>query len=276
MKTFTFKVSKYSSGKIKLGEVLQTATGLEFTDLAEAAAKGAVWHQKQSRGKILRIRSLHIEIDPNDSITFYYDKKILSLPELKDAECIADNTNYGVWLKTAGVMPQGTQAGDHTALLRLVEKKKKKDVFLVHRLDRETEGLMVIAYNSQAAGLLSELFLKNKITKTYQAVVKGELPKGSKQTINYSLDGKEAITHYEVLDVADGKSLLKLRIDTGRLHQIRRHLEFIGYPVMGDPKYGKGNKNRDGLKLLAKSLSFIDPWTKKTMDYELTLNLSIV
>lgn len=276
MKTFSFKVSKYSPGKVKLGEILHTVTKLAFTELAEAAAKGAVWYQKQSRGKILRLRSLHIEVDPNDTVSFYYDKKILSLPELKEAECVAENLNYGVWLKNAGVMPQGTQAGDHTALLRFVENKKKKDVYLVHRLDRETEGLMVIAYNSQAAGMLSELFLKNKITKTYQAVVKGELQKGSKQTINYSLDGKEAITHYEVLDSGEGKSLLKLRIDTGRLHQIRRHLEFIGFPVMGDPKYGKGNKNREGLKLLAKSLSFIDPWTKKTMDYELEQNLSIV
>jgi tRNA pseudouridine32 synthase / 23S rRNA pseudouridine746 synthase len=276
MKTFTFKVSKYSPGKIKLGEILQNVTKLDFAELADAATKGAVWHQKNSRGKILRIRSLHIALDPQDTVTFYYDNRILSLPELTDAECVAENANYGVWLKVAGVMPQGTQTGDHTSLLRLIEKKRKKEVFLVHRLDRETEGLMVIAYNSQAAGMLSELFLKNKITKTYQAVVKGELAKGSKQTINYSLDGKEAITHYEVLDAAAGKSLLKLRIDTGRLHQIRRHLEFIGHPVMGDPKYGKGNKNRDGLKLLAKSLSFIDPWTKKTMDYELGQNLSIV
>lgn len=276
MKTFSFKVSKYSPGKIKLGEVLHTVTKLDFPELADAAAKGAVWHQKQSRGKILRIRSLHVELDPADTVTFYYDKKILNLPELSDAECVSENQNYGVWLKSAGVMPQGTQAGDHTALLRLIEKKKKKEVFLVHRLDRETEGLMVIAYNSQAAGMLSELFLKNKITKTYQAVVKGELPKGSQQTINHSLDGKEAITHFEVLDSSKGLSLLKLRIDTGRLHQIRRHLEAIGYPVMGDPKYGKGNKNREGLKLLAKSLSFIDPWTKKTMDYELVQNLSIV
>jgi tRNA pseudouridine32 synthase / 23S rRNA pseudouridine746 synthase len=276
MKTFTFKVSKHSPGKIKLGEILKNVTRLEFAELADAAAKGSVWHQKHSRGKILRIRSLHIELDPQDTITFYYDKRILSLPELIDAECVAENANYGVWLKLAGVMPQGTQGGDHTSLLRLIEKKRKKEVFLVHRLDRETEGLMVIAYNSQAAGMLSELFLKNRITKTYQAVVKGELPVGYTQTINYSLDGKEAITHYEVLAATAGKSLLKLRIDTGRLHQIRRHLEFIGYPVMGDPKYGKGNKNRDGLKLLAKSLSFIDPWTNKTMDYELNQNLSIV
>lgn len=262
MRTYQFVVSKYFSEKVKLGEVLQKATSLQFEVLADAASKGAVWHQKNGIGKILKIRSLHIQLNPEDKITFYYDSKILSFPELKTAMCLHETVHYGVWLKEAGVVPQGTQTADHTSLLRYVEKMKKKDVYLIHRLDRETEGLMILGYTSEAAGKLGDLFQKNMIHKTYEAIVKGELERGLKQTINDSLDGKEAITHFEVLGNKNGHSLLTLKIETGRLHQIRRHLESYGHPVMGDPKYGKGNKNRAGLQLLAKSLNFIDPWTR--------------
>jgi tRNA pseudouridine32 synthase/23S rRNA pseudouridine746 synthase len=134
---------------------------------------------------------------------------------------------------------------------------------------------MIVGYSSEAAAKLSDLFQKNQITKTYQAIVLGEMEKGTRQTINESLDGKEAVTHFEVLANKEGKSLLIVWIETGRLHQIRRHLDFIGHPVMGDPKYGRGNKNRDGLKLLAKSLKFLDPWTRKTVEMSLSEDLSL-
>lgn len=275
MRTFNIQVSKYSKIKAKLGEVLHQATSLSFDVLADAAAKGAVWFQKKGKGKILRLRSLHVQVDPEDKLTLYYDPRILALPELKEAACLYQSTHYGVWHKPAGVLPQGTQTGDHTSLLRLVEKEHKKDVFLIHRLDRETEGLMVIGLTAEGATKLSELFQKNLINKTYEAVVKGEMKPGLKGTINESLDGKEAITHYEVLKAEKGMGHLSLKIDTGRLHQIRRHLDFIGHPVMGDPKYGQGNKNREGLKLLAKSLSFQDPWTRKPVEITLEKSLTI-
>jgi tRNA pseudouridine32 synthase/23S rRNA pseudouridine746 synthase len=117
------------------------------------------------------------------------------------------------------------------------------------------------------------LFQKNKVYKTYQAIVKGEIERGHKQTVNEPLDGKVAITHFEAIANGNGCSLLLVKIETGRLHQIRRHLEFIGSPIMGDPKYGRGNKNKDGLKLLAKSLSFMDPWTKKSVEIAVTMDL---
>ena len=275
MRTYHVLVSKFSADKIKLGEVLNKATSLSLEVLADAAAKGALWHQRGGKGKILKLRNLHVQVMPLDKLILYFEPKILSLPELNSAECLLESERYGVWNKLAGVLPQGTQTGDHTSLIRYVEKIKKKDVFLVHRLDRETEGLMIIAYTSEAAARLSELFLKNKIQKTYLAVVKGVLPKGKKETINESLDGKEAITHFDVLEVKENTSLLSIKIDTGRLHQIRRHMNFINHPVMGDPKYGHGNKNREGLKLLASSLEFIDPWSRERVKVSLPNSLSI-
>ena len=275
MRTFNIIVSKHFAVKSKLGEVLKKTTSLDETLLADAAAKGAVWHQKGGKGKILHLRSIDVLVAPEDKINFYYDAKILSFPELTTAQCLYETPQYGIWHKPAGVLPQGTQYSDHTSLLRCVEKLKKTEVYLIHRLDRETEGLMIVGYSSEAAAKLSDLFQKNQITKTYQAIVLGEMEKGTRQTINESLDGKEAITHFEVLANKEGKSLLIVRIETGRLHQIRRHLDFISHPVMGDPKYGRGNKNRDGLKLLAKSLKFLDPWTRKTVEMSLPEDLSL-
>lgn len=275
MKIFNTKVGKHFSQRTTLGEVLLKISKLTEPQLTEAAAKGAVWIQRNGKGKILRSRSLKDQVSPDDIVQLFYDPRVLSIPEVKHLDCIYEDANYGVWIKPAGLVPQGSQTGDHASVLRYVELYRKKEVFLVHRLDRETTGIMLVAYHSKAAGLLSELFLKNKIKKEYEAVVLGEMKIGTADTIKASLDDKEAVTHYSVIDSKDQKSLLSVTIDTGRLHQIRRHLDHIGHPIMGDPKYGRGNKNKDGLKLIAKSLTFEDPFTKNLQHFKLPQNLSI-
>jgi tRNA pseudouridine32 synthase / 23S rRNA pseudouridine746 synthase len=274
MRTFKFKVSKVTQGPMALGDFLLQTTKFSREELINAAAKGALWLEK-AKGKMLRERSLNVKVNPEDTVTLFYDTKVLELPALKEAQCLYENERYGIWVKDTGVMPQGTQTGDHTSLLRFIELKKKKNIFLVHRLDRETAGLMVFAYDSQTAGRLSELFQKNQVRKIYQAIVLGEIETGSEATIDVALDDKKAITHYRVLKNRNGKSLLSVEIETGRLHQIRRHLDHIGHPVMGDPKYGRGNKNREGLMLIAKSLSFIDPWDKKQKEWSGDFSLDL-
>lgn len=271
MKIYKSKVSQKST----LGDFLMKITKLTPTQLGDCATKGGVWIQRKGRGKILRIRTLTEAVSPDDVIQVNYDPKVLSLPEVTHLDAVYEDQNYGVWIKPAGVVPQGSQASDHASVLRYVEKTKNKEVFLVHRIDRETTGLMLVAYNSKAAAFLSDLFQKNKIKKEYEAIVLGELEKGYTQTIKASLDDKEAITHFKVLDNKPNRSLLLVTIDTGRLHQIRRHLDFAGHPIMGDPKYGKGNKNREGLKLVAYSLTFEDPWLRKTQSFHLPEHLSL-
>jgi tRNA pseudouridine32 synthase/23S rRNA pseudouridine746 synthase len=261
--------------KQTLGDFLLKITKLTSIELVEAAMKGAVWIQRKGQGKILRIRLLSEPVNSHDIIQLNYDPKVLKLPDVTHLENLYEDENYGVWIKPAGVVPQGSQASDHASVLRYVELKKKKEVFLVHRLDRETQGLMLVAYNSKSAAYLSDLFAKNAIKKEYEAIVLGTIAPGRKETINASLDDKEAITHFSVMDSNERCSLLKVFIETGRLHQIRRHLDFIGHPIMGDPKYGKGNKNREGLKLVASRLTFQDPWIKKTQDFSLPEHLSL-
>jgi tRNA pseudouridine32 synthase / 23S rRNA pseudouridine746 synthase len=266
MKHFKSLVSKHFAQGATLGEVLTKLSQLNDSVLHEAAQKGAVWVQKK-QGKILRERHLERKLGPQDTVSLFYDPKILTLPALENLQCLVENDQYGVWPKPAGVVPQGSQAGDHASLLRFIELKKQREVYLIHRLDRETMGVMIFAYTAVAASKLSDLFQKNLIRKEYEAVVLGEIEKGAKGTIDVSLDDKKAITHYEVLESSFGRSLLKIHIETGRLHQIRRHLYHIGHPVLGDPKYGRGNKNKEGLRLLAKSLSFHDPWINKSVTY---------
>ncbi len=269
MKIFKSPVKKFFSQGCSLGEFLLKLTPLGPKELEDVALKGGVWIQRKGKGKILRIRLLKELVLPDDVIQVFYDPKVLKISHPKNIESVFDCAHYGVWIKPAGVVPQGSQASDHASLLRFVEKMKKKEVYLVHRLDRETTGLMLIAYNSKAAALLSDLFQKHKILKEYESIVSGELKAGLRETIRASLDDKEAITHYEVLASTSHESHLRLTIETGRLHQIRRHLDFIGHPIMGDPKYGKGNKNKEGLKLSAFRMSFVDPWTETAVTFEL-------
>jgi tRNA pseudouridine32 synthase / 23S rRNA pseudouridine746 synthase len=275
MKTYRSTVSKISTTPLTLGEFLHRMTGLPLPQLSDAAAKGAVWLQRKGKGKILRERLIDSLLDPLDIVSFYHDPRILSLPEVTGAECLYEDQHFSVWHKPAGVVAQGTQSADHTSLLRYVEKVRNRETFLIHRLDRETAGLMIIGHTSAAANKLSALLVAHQIHKTYHAVVAGAMAGGHQGTINLSLDDKAAVTHYECLESTNNRSLLKVTIETGRLHQIRRHLSAIGHPVMGDPKYGSGNKNRQGLQLIASGLSFLDPWSKHPREFILPHNLTV-
>lgn len=274
MRNFKSKVSKFSDKPLPLLEALVKLTNMDPQLLKTAALNGAVWLQRKSVGKVLRVRDERVMLHPSDSLSFFFDAHVLKMPELKIAINLFENEHYGIWFKEAGVVTQGTQTGDQTSLLRYIEKKHKS-VYLIHRLDRETAGVMVFAYTKEAAAKFSDLFQRNEIQKIYQAVVLGSLPKGEEKTIDSSLDGKEARTHYKVLASDESRSLLEIQLETGRLHQIRRHLDFINHPVMGDPKYGKNNKNRAGLQLLAQTLAFVDPWTDEAVSWTAPRSLDI-
>ena len=158
---------------------------------------------------------------------------------------------------------------------------------IVHRLDKDTSGAIIIAKNDKAHIKLSEALKKHEIKKTYIALVKG-IVKENEATINMPIsrstkdrkkmavgkNGKEAITHFKVLDRFNNKyTLLQINIETGRTHQIRVHLSYIGYPIIGDEVYSNG-KNEWGIKgqcLHAKSLDFIHPTTGRQMHIEAKL-----
>lgn len=157
---------------------------------------------------------------------------------------------------------------------------------IVHRLDKDTSGIIIVAKNDKAHINLSEQIKDHKVKKTYIALVRG-IVKENEATINMPIGrsekdrkkmavtrkGKEAITHFKVLERYDNYTLLQVNIETGRTHQIRVHLSQIGYPIVGDEVYsnGKNEWNIKGQCLHAKSLEFTHPITGEKMYLEAEL-----
>ena len=157
---------------------------------------------------------------------------------------------------------------------------------IVHRLDKDTSGLLIVAKNDQAHIKMSEQIKNREVKKIYIALVKGivkeneatiQMPIGRSQQDRKKMavrkDGKEAVTHFKVLKRYLHNTLLELKIDTGRTHQIRVHMAQIGHPVVGDMVYSKG-KNEFGVEgqmLHAKRLEFMHPITGKKLILEAPL-----
>lgn len=161
---------------------------------------------------------------------------------------------------------------------------------IVHRLDKDTSGVLIVAKNDKAHQSLSKQFKDRTIEKTYLAIVKGN-PKNEEGTISESIGrhpvnrkkmavsqkGREAVTHYKVLKRSKDYSLVELKPKTGRTHQIRVHLKHIGYPIVGDPVYG-GKKNStphlnvgNQQLLHAYKIKFTHPTTQKELEFEAPL-----
>ena len=153
---------------------------------------------------------------------------------------------------------------------------------IVHRLDKDTSGLIVIAKNDKVHTALTEMFQEKKIRKTYLAILKGKLNKiegrvvtqigrdkndRKKMTvIDDEAKGKNAITNYRVISQNNLFTLVKVNIETGRTHQIRVHMRHLGYPILGDSVYGrKDNEKRQMLH--AYKLEFLHPVTGHQMEF---------
>jgi tRNA pseudouridine32 synthase/23S rRNA pseudouridine746 synthase len=252
--------------------LLAETAGLPRLRIKDAMQKGAAWLVRPGGGA-RRLRRAKARLHPGEQLALYYDDELLSR-EPPAAECRHDLGRYSVWFKPARLMTQGTRYGDHCSLLRQAEVflRPERQAYLVHRLDREASGLVIIAHDRAAAGALSRLFAERRITKSYRAEVRGRIgPRGSSGRIDLPLDGRPAATTYRVVkyDASTDTSVVEAEMSTGRKHQIRRHLAMTGFPVMGDPSYGKNNKNTEGLKLTACSLQFTCPFSGRSMAFQL-------
>jgi len=274
-KAFSLKTTVHLKTPADACTFLAEKSRLSKSRIKDAMNKGAVWIRK--KGKTVRLRRATTSLKPGDLLELHYDEALLKIHP-PEARLIHDAQHYSVWYKPPGLMAQGTPYGDHCSLVRQAELffSPVRPVFLVHRLDREASGVMLIAHSKIAAAALSRLFQTNSVRKEYRAEVLGNIgERGRRGKIEILLDGKEAATDYEMLLYEPEKNISTIRvyITTGRLHQIRRHFAMFGFPVMGDPRYGKGNKNRAGLRLSAVSLSFLCPFSKREGEYRIPEDL---
>lgn len=159
---------------------------------------------------------------------------------------------------------------------------------IVHRIDKDTSGILVVAKNDDSHMKLAEQLKDHSMTRVYLALVEGVI-KNDKGTVDANLgrhpidrkkmavvkEGRRAITHYKVLERFDKYTLVECRLETGRTHQIRVHMAHIGHPVVGDPVYGykKQRFNLEGQLLHAKMLGFIHPSTGKYLEFQEDLPL---
>lgn len=156
---------------------------------------------------------------------------------------------------------------------------------IVHRLDKDTSGIMIVAKNDEAHVNLSEQLQARSVKRKYHALVHGVLPHEhgtinapigrdpkDRQKFTVIRDGKEAISHFKVLERFKGFSLLEVSLETGRTHQIRVHLNYIEHPVAGDKIYGpRKSLEGNGQFLHARMLEFEHPRTGETMSFEAEL-----
>lgn len=157
---------------------------------------------------------------------------------------------------------------------------------IVHRIDKETTGLLVVAKNDFAHKHLSEQLKDHSVARKYIAIVHGEIPheygtidapigrdtKDRQKMMVTDHNSKRARTNFKVIEYYKGHTLIECRLETGRTHQIRVHLNYIKHPVLGDPKYGyRRDDTSFGQYLHAQTLGFIHPTTNEEMEFEAPL-----
>tara|TARA_B100001093_G_scaffold495639_1_gene540359 strand:- start:2357 stop:3046 length:690 start_codon:yes stop_codon:yes gene_type:complete len=192
--------------------------------------------------------------------------------------------------KPSGILVQGDSTGD-TPLVEITKQfikkrdHKPRNVFLgvIHRIDRPTSGVVLFAKTSKALSRMNKMFADKQVHKTYWAVVEGIVSKEQQRLENHLIRNnklnksfvsdqkgdrtKKAIMHYKVLLRLKSYSLLKVKLETGRHHQIRTQLAYIKHSIKGDLKYSSSRSNHDqSISLLAKTLKFIHPVSDKEIE----------
>ena len=228
------------------------------------------------------------------------DNKIeIQFPEIKETELKAENIDINIIYEDEDIAIINKQAGlvvhpahghfsgtlvnaimFHIEDLSGINGELRPGI--VHRLDKDTSGLLIIAKNDKAHIELTKMFQNKEVNKTYIAILKGKLNKKrgkivthigrdrndrKKMTvINGNTSGKSAITNYKVLSQNELYTLVEVNIETGRTHQIRVHMKYLGYPILGDSTYGRVDSEKRQM-LHAYKLEFLHPISRQIMKF---------
>ncbi|MEM8727642.1 MAG: RluA family pseudouridine synthase [Chlamydiota bacterium] len=218
-----------------------------------------------------RVSEPRLEVDEKASIRLTDKQRFLDL----NIEVLYRDRDLIVVDKPEGVLSVAT-AFETKATVHGVLKKGFRSVFPVHRLDRETSGVMVVALSEIGRQGLKEQFHSHSIHREYRAIVQGKITnsgswkcrllEGADYFVYHHPQGKLAVTHYTVLNNRRKTTALRLILETGRKNQIRAQAAAAGYPIVGDRKYG--NRSIGRLRLHAYALGFIHPVTHKKMAFK--------
>lgn len=235
--------------------------------------------QKLLRKKEIKVNGKkvgdNISVKENDIIQVFAPKEMLEGVKIV-ADVVYEDDNVIILNKPSGLEVESTAGNDFTAVVNSYLQEKNQKARAVHRLDRNTKGLVIFAKNDKAYTELLRAIKNHKIDKFYLTEVWGQ-PKEKKATLIAYLkkDAKKSLvniqskpifgyerieTKYEVVEKLRTKTILRVQIITGKTHQIRAHLAYAGYPVVGDTKYGDFEKNKklkaDRQHLIAYKLKF--------------------
>ena len=237
------------------------------------------------------------KIEPNDSVRVYIPEVVEKDIEAEDIklDIVYQDGDIAIINKYSGMVVHPAH-GHYSGTLVNAILFQIKDLSgingemrpgIVHRLDKDTSGLIIVAKHDKAHTKLTEMFKNKEIKKTYLAIVKGKVSKETgrietnigrdekdRKKMSVSRDekkGKLAITTYKVIDSNERYSLLDVNIETGRTHQIRVHMKHIGYPILGDIVYGRPDNKIMRQMLHAYKLEFKHPITSEEMVLEAQL-----
>ncbi len=232
------------------------------------------------------------KVEKNDIITGIIPKieEVEIIPENIHIDIIYEDKDIAVINKQAGLVVHPAQ-GHYSGTLVNAILWHIKDLSgingelrpgIVHRLDKDTSGLLIIAKNDRAHINLTKMFQEKRIKKTYLAILKGKLQKSEGRlvtqigrdkndrkrmaVINEIKNGKTAITNYKTIFQDERFTLVKVNIETGRTHQIRVHMKYLGYPILGDSVYGRKDSEKRQM-LHAYKLEFFHPVTSEPMKF---------
>ena len=219
------------------------------------------------------------------SVNFTKSFRVFSSPRIKlvyeDNDILVINKGYGVLSMGTDNIKEGTAYSIMREYVKYSDPRAK--VFIVHRLDRDTSGLMMLAKTMEAKDTMQHNWNNMVLNRKYVAVAEGVIPDDEGVVKSYLAEtaqfevystqdptkGQLAITRYKVLKRSSGYTLVELELDTGRKNQIRVHMKDLGHPIVGDRKYGASSSPIRRLALHARTLRFVHPITRKEMNFEL-------
>ena len=283
--------SASQSDRIVTWDVPETTTLLAFVekrlaDHSKTKVKSMLKHN-QFAVNSMPTSQFDTPLEDGDKVSVNFTKsfRVFSSPRIKlvyeDNDILVINKGYGVLSMGTDNIKEGTAYSIMREYVKYSDPRAK--VFIVHRLDRDTSGLMMLAKTMEAKDTMQHNWNNMVLNRKYVAVVEGVIPDDEGVVKSYLAEtaqfevystqdptkGQLAITRYKVLKRSSGYTLVELELDTGRKNQIRVHMKDLGHPIVGDRKYGASSSPIRRLALHARTLRFVHPITRKEMNFEL-------